>query len=1104
MPPSLPEQTQYPSDTQQARGNQGQNTTTTTIIPGLFISPDPDPDPDPVYSPEQRPYYFAGSYSPSAHSLPSMSTSRSKGAEATDDDDGAGDAGTETPTTTAMAAQYPDDMNRQQPYPRNTEHLRYSPVISSSPAMPDSAKRPSRPADVDSLFEDSGSEDVGELSLAQETNDEGEQRGDARSGECCHSPRDEDEGAEDEEHALHGALHPLDAEKPETDDAVNTTWREAEGVGYSSSPYCAEQQADPKEDQTLRRESRSSFSLDYPSGEDSDEGGIITGEGTASGNGFVLDYPSHDEHDIPSQEAQEAATRPSRLETPIPSIEVDNDDGGDREPEVQAVGGHREEQATASGATQGEDDDDDSSLAARAQQIRAIETLRTADFDSYVDTHGHAPDWDHATYRANYERYLEIVAQARRDSELRKSQTLGQGNRIQSAAAEDVDAAGDGDAETEEETTHEGCECSCKGNTLACKCHPEYCPCDGCDHTEQIEEMYREATRKWGEEGDGDQTAGPRVAGTERQQERAEDQTREPEQGHQSRAPSDTAPQPKCICIPGRVVMRECKVHWPLVSKRAEARGPCACAGACDTDSATDGAAEAHGQGQQRSGCHCPSGKCACVDCRCHGNHSAHASQARKEIYNAFSEDTEKEYDRLLTRHDSGRGEYPHPIGPQTADAEPMPCYCRVGAQCYCAAERCLCRKTMSQPEPRMSSQADKVPRHPDQTRFPCECREPGVPCGCFPRSRCRDAQSAPEPSTELEQLDDQRSEEMFNLPTSAAGRETFGAPSGRSLGALRGMGSLEAPRNARSKILQALGDDIGQATTTATAQESSQTQSQIPGLSSILQSSMVPQSRPDTPRPPASPETLPFNPYGPDELQDIISEGFVEPQLPSSPLSFENDDVRQSVEPELPPANWERESTPAYEDRSFTPSPMSRRGEASDVEMRDVSDGFVPSQLRRDGSVSPSDSPDLRSPSPRRPVPPPIPDDSPTPLKQPKRGDRRQSGVQGSKVGKRSTTGAKSKSRNVTRKPTTSVAKLVGAAKQAQARHDAETASHTKPLPKVAVGKVAAAVKKIEQDVRKELEEQGPKVQKDGTPVRRSRRANKGVRTSFGYSSPG
>lgn len=238
--------------------------------------------------------------------------------------------------------------------------------------------------------------------------------------------------------------------------------------------------------------------------------------------------------------------------------------------------------------------------------------------------------------------------------------------------------------------------------------------------------------------------------------------------------------------------------------------------------------------------------------------------------------------------------------------------------------------------------------------------------------------------------------------------------------------------------------------------------------------------SRPDTPRP--HPDTCPSTPYA-SEVR---------------PNPFERrldvDSIRQSVEPEVPLAAWHRESTPAYEDRSLTPSPISRRG---DTDMLD--------SPYNQGSMPPlppihlSDVQISRAISPARPPLPPIPT-ALNSLKVAKRDDRHKSGVQGSKVDKRSATGspskahARSKSRNITKKlnttrqPQSVVGDLIE-----------EGAVATGPqTPTVAKGRVAAAVANIEAQVNRQQEDKDAK-QKDGTPVRRSQRKNKGVRTSLG-----
>ncbi|KAL6244650.1 hypothetical protein RBB50_008178 [Rhinocladiella similis] len=229
-------------------------------------------------------------------------------------------------------------------------------------------------------------------------------------------------------------------------------------------------------------------------------------------------------------------------------------------------------------------------------------------------------------------------------------------------------------------------------------------------------------------------------------------------------------------------------------------------------------------------------------------------------------------------------------------------------------------------------------------------------------------------------------------------------------------------------------------------------------------QNCCLPPSRPDTPRPHMDQSTWRCG-------TELMS-----------------DHVRQSVEPESPVPNWIRESTPAYEDRSNTPSPRSRND--NDVEMQNVP-GYSPAPEDIHSNPLKSHEPTtIRPESPGKAAAPPIPDDNAT-LKQPKRGDWRKSVVQGSKVEKRSVTGSKAKGlpkgRNVTRKPTTSVGKLIeqAKAKKASSTNDQneldQEASTSKPA-----GTVAAAVQKIEEELKK---------QKDGTPVRRSQRANKGVR---------
>ncbi|KIW90253.1 uncharacterized protein Z519_08897 [Cladophialophora bantiana CBS 173.52] len=240
--------------------------------------------------------------------------------------------------------------------------------------------------------------------------------------------------------------------------------------------------------------------------------------------------------------------------------------------------------------------------------------------------------------------------------------------------------------------------------------------------------------------------------------------------------------------------------------------------------------------------------------------------------------------------------------------------------------------------------------------------------------------------------------------------------------------------------------------------------------------------SRPDTPRPPAG--STPSTPYAADVLQDYVQQSIELGLLPPN-----QEYIRPSVEPELPPRNRARESTPAHVVRSSTPSPFSRRGTDVDVRMRDASGTILPGDLGRELSLPPPTSQPVSVVSYRpavsrvKPALPPIPD-SGSPINQPKRGERRKSAVQGSKVEKRSVTGStsKPKSRNVTRKSTASVGKLVDKAKK-KTKDAAENAGGQGQPTATSKdgGKVAAAVAKIEQQVKQQDEEKHPK-QKDGT----------------------
>ncbi|KAK4943203.1 hypothetical protein LTR10_017227 [Elasticomyces elasticus] len=204
----------------------------------------------------------------------------------------------------------------------------------------------------------------------------------------------------------------------------------------------------------------------------------------------------------------------------------------------------------------------------------------------------------------------------------------------------------------------------------------------------------------------------------------------------------------------------------------------------------------------------------------------------------------------------------------------------------------------------------------------------------------------------------------------------------------------------------------------------------------------------------------------------------------------WDHESVARCIEREISVPPPEREMAMPARDRDIPMPPPDREVSVprADVEMS-VTESVV-------FGVDKASEPPVE-----RPNVPPIPH-STGPLKQPKRGERRKSAVQGAKVDKRSVTGTskqKPRSRNVTRKPTAAVGKLVEQAKKLNKLEasdgvaDGDGLDHNKPQ---AGGKVAAAVNKIEKQVMQQEETKHLK-QKDGTPVRRSQRVNKAVRTS-------
>lgn len=236
-----------------------------------------------------------------------------------------------------------------------------------------------------------------------------------------------------------------------------------------------------------------------------------------------------------------------------------------------------------------------------------------------------------------------------------------------------------------------------------------------------------------------------------------------------------------------------------------------------------------------------------------------------------------------------------------------------------------------------------------------------------------------------------------------------------------------------------------------------------------------VPTSRPDTPRPPLDSKTT--TPYASD---------------------VNHSSIRQSVEPELPSGEWYRQSTPAYEDRSQSPSPFSIQG---DVKMHDASLGNGPGS-----TAAPVTLPDAGSSSARNErVTPRQPQNVTTtrlssPLKQPKRNDRIKYTVQGSKVEKRSVTGSPSKGRNVTRKAANLRPPPAAVERADKVKTQLEKDMEVQEAPKPGTERVSGMVADIEARESRDQTEDGMR-QRDGTPVRRSSRANKGIRSSPGYA---
>jgi hypothetical protein len=235
------------------------------------------------------------------------------------------------------------------------------------------------------------------------------------------------------------------------------------------------------------------------------------------------------------------------------------------------------------------------------------------------------------------------------------------------------------------------------------------------------------------------------------------------------------------------------------------------------------------------------------------------------------------------------------------------------------------------------------------------------------------------------------------------------------------------------------------------------------------------------------------------------ISIGISRPDTPRPQGDTYEHGIRQSVEPEHAPPVSYRESTPAYENRSLSPSPISYT-DASDVEMHDITPTRNESVHTRETSVlpdapgqeplSPPGSPDINV-APSRALdnerqvwaipPPPVPM-SPT-LKPRKQratsgsaspGKRNtKSGVQGSKIAK-----PQPKARNMTRKVTT---------KGTKGKRDV-----TGARVKQAVDAIEETIKRDAEEAQRGLSREYEVLQRDGTPPRRSARVRARSQSPF------
>lgn len=193
----------------------------------------------------------------------------------------------------------------------------------------------------------------------------------------------------------------------------------------------------------------------------------------------------------------------------------------------------------------------------------------------------------------------------------------------------------------------------------------------------------------------------------------------------------------------------------------------------------------------------------------------------------------------------------------------------------------------------------------------------------------------------------------------------------------------------------------------------------------------------------------------------------------PSS-LQPTHNSIRHSVEPETPRRQLHRESTPAFEDRSPSPSPVSHKEDFEEVEMTDfpsnitsapqksrlplpqatsTSDplsrpmhaGSAPGTLDRPRSQSRS----LSGSPAKAPVTAPVTAPDPSTPRPTKRGGRRKSAVQGSKVEKTSSSKSRAMSRKVTVAVKNAAENAGGKVKEAVARIEARMKGEQELTPR-------------------------------------------------------